>query len=118
MVELATYSAIETLRNGRQVTIRALRTEDRDDFVAAASRLSAHSLQRRFFTMKRGFSEKEISLFVNVDFVNHVALVAVLNEDVDQRSWAVRDMSSCRRGMPRWPSPLSIPIKGKALARS
>jgi RimJ/RimL family protein N-acetyltransferase len=81
MVDLAKYSAVETLRNGRQVTVRALRTEDRDDFVAAASRLSAHSLQRRFFSIKRGFSEKEISFFANVDFVNHVALVAVSNED-------------------------------------
>ena len=81
MVELAKYSAVETLRNGRQVTIRALRPEDRDDFVAAAGRISARSLHRRFFMVKRKFSEKEISFFVNVDFVNHVALVAVLSQE-------------------------------------
>jgi RimJ/RimL family protein N-acetyltransferase len=78
---LAKYCAVETLRNGRQVTIRALRPDDRDDFVAAAGRVSADSLHRRFFTVKRAFSENEISFFVNVDFVDHVALVAVLSED-------------------------------------
>jgi RimJ/RimL family protein N-acetyltransferase len=80
MVAPAKYSAAETLRNGRQLTIRALRTEDRDDFVAAANRVSAHSLRSRFFAAKREFSENEISFFVNVDFVNHVALVAALGE--------------------------------------
>jgi RimJ/RimL family protein N-acetyltransferase len=81
MVELANYSAVKTLRNGRQVTIRALRAEDRDDFVAAAGRISARSLHRRFFAVRRKFSASEISFFVNVDFVNHVALVAVLSKE-------------------------------------
>jgi GNAT superfamily N-acetyltransferase len=81
MVELANYSAVETLRNGRQVTIRALRAEDRDDFVVAAGRISARSLHRRFFAVRRKFSESEISFFVKVDFVNHVALVAVLSQE-------------------------------------
>jgi RimJ/RimL family protein N-acetyltransferase len=77
---LAKYCALETLLNGRQVEIRALRSDDRDDFVAAVSRVSADSLHRRFFTVKRKFSENEISFFTNVDFVNHVALVAVLSD--------------------------------------
>ena len=80
MVTPAKYSAVETLRNGRQLTIRALRTEDRNAFVAAANRVSVHSLKNRFFAVKREFSENEISFFVNVDFVNHVALVATLSE--------------------------------------
>ena len=39
------------------------------------------SLQRRFFVVKRGFSDKEIAFFMNIDFVNHVALVALAEED-------------------------------------
>jgi RimJ/RimL family protein N-acetyltransferase len=39
------------------------------------------SLQRRFFAVKRGFSEKEIAFFMNVDFSNHVALAALADED-------------------------------------
>ena len=78
MTAAADYSAVETLRNGQRVEIRALRPQDRDEFVAAAGRLSAESLYRRFFAPKPHFSEKERAFFLDVDFVNHVALVAVL----------------------------------------
>ena len=37
-------------------------------------------LYRRFFGPKRGFTEKETDFYVNVDFVAHVALVAVVDE--------------------------------------
>ena len=46
----------------------------------AVERVSAQSLYRRFFAARRSFSEKETDFFVNVDFLNHVALVAVVNE--------------------------------------
>jgi RimJ/RimL family protein N-acetyltransferase len=46
----------------------------------AVDRTSAQSLYRRFFGAKRGFTEREVAFFLNVDFVNHVALVAVLEE--------------------------------------
>ena len=49
MTAAADYSAVETLRNGQRVEIRALRPQDRDEFVAAAGRLSTRSLYRRFF---------------------------------------------------------------------
>jgi RimJ/RimL family protein N-acetyltransferase len=64
MLEAANYSA--TLRDGRRV--------------AAAARSSAQSLYRRFFAVRRDFTETEIESFVNVDFVDHVALVAVVEE--------------------------------------
>lgn len=37
-------------------------------------------LYRRFFAPKRSFSEREIEFFLNVDFIGHVALVAVISE--------------------------------------
>ena len=80
MTAAVDYSAVETLRNGQRLEIRALRPEDRDAFAAAASRLSAESLYRRFFSAKRQFSEQERSFFVDIDFVKHVALIAVLEE--------------------------------------
>ena len=43
--------------------------------------MGTDSLYRRFFAVKRQFSEKETQFFVNVDFVNHVALIAVVEED-------------------------------------
>ena len=80
MVEAATYFAVETLRDGRPVEIRSLRPDDRAEFMAAVGRTSPESLYRRFFTMKRGFTEQETAYFLNIDFVNHVALIAVLDE--------------------------------------
>jgi RimJ/RimL family protein N-acetyltransferase len=80
MVEAAKYSAVEELRNGRRVEIRALRPDDRADLLAAVGRTGAESLFRRFFAAKRRFSEKEIAFFLSVDFVNHVALAALVEE--------------------------------------
>jgi RimJ/RimL family protein N-acetyltransferase len=77
----ATYSVREQLRDGRPVEIRALRPDDKADMLAAIDRTGADSLQRRFFVTKRGFSEKEKAFFMNIDFVSHVALVAVIDED-------------------------------------
>jgi len=75
------YSANEHLRDGREVEIRALRPDDKEDMLTAISRTGTQSLQRRFFVVKRGFSEKEIGYFMNVDFANHVALAALADED-------------------------------------
>jgi RimJ/RimL family protein N-acetyltransferase len=80
MSDSATYSAVELLRNGQQVEIRALRPDDRASLLAAVSRTSSQSLYRRFFAVKRGFTEQEIVFFSNVDFVSHVALVAVMED--------------------------------------
>ena len=81
MPETAKYSTVQALRDGRPVKIRALKPEDRADLLAAIDRTSAQSLYRRFFAVKRGFSETEETFFLNIDFVNHVALVAVMDED-------------------------------------
>jgi GNAT superfamily N-acetyltransferase len=80
MLEAARYSAVEALRDGRSAEIRALRPDDRDDLVAAVGRTSAESLYRRFFAVRRSFTEQETAFFLNVDFVNHVALAAVVEE--------------------------------------
>jgi GNAT superfamily N-acetyltransferase len=80
MSEAAKYSAFELLRDGRRIEIRALRPEDRTDIVAAVDHLSVKSLYRRFFGLKRHFSEREIDFFLNVDFANHVVLVAVMRD--------------------------------------
>jgi GNAT superfamily N-acetyltransferase len=79
-IEAARYSAVEELRNGRRVEIRALRPDDRADLLAAVLRTGAESLFRRFFAVKQGFTEKEIAFFLNIDFVSHVALVAAVEE--------------------------------------
>jgi GNAT superfamily N-acetyltransferase len=77
----ARFSVIETLRNGAEIEIRAQRPQDRNDLEAAIANMSDESLYRRFFVAKHHFSEKEVEYFLNIDFVNHVALVAVAHEN-------------------------------------
>ena len=74
------YSATERLRSGALLQIRALLPTDRDEMLAAIGRFSKEALYRRFFAPKRHFSEREIEFYLNVDFVSHVALAAVLSE--------------------------------------
>ncbi|MGB6351561.1 MAG: GNAT family N-acetyltransferase, partial [Pseudolabrys sp.] len=80
MLEVARYSAIGALPDGRRIEFRALRPDDQAGLLAAIDRTSAESLYRRFFGAKRDFSEKERDFFLNIDFINHVALVAVVEE--------------------------------------
>lgn len=80
MLDASRYSATERLRDGRTLEVRALKPSDEADMTAAVGRTGTQSLYRRFMGAKRDFSEKERAFFLNVDFVNHVALVAVVKE--------------------------------------
>jgi GNAT superfamily N-acetyltransferase len=79
-VELSRYAATETLRDGRPIEIRALRPDDRDALLGAIGRMSDRSIYRRFFSSKAHFTDREVAFYTDVDFVNHVALVAALEE--------------------------------------
>ena len=74
------FSVIETLQSGKEIEIRAQRPQDRKDLETAIVRISDESLDRRFFVAKHHFSERETEYFLNIDFVNHVGLVAVIHE--------------------------------------
>jgi hypothetical protein len=110
MSQAANFSGVELLRDGRRIEIRAIRPSDRTALLTAVDHTGSRSLYRRFFGAKRGFSEKEISYFLNVDFVNHVALVAVTNEDgreiiVGGGRYVVSDLGSAAA----WP--LTVPYR-------
>jgi RimJ/RimL family protein N-acetyltransferase len=81
LLDAAKYSAIETLRNGMRIEIRALKPQDREGMLAAVSRTSSDSLYRRFFAVRRHFTETEESFYLNTDFISHVALVALTEEN-------------------------------------
>jgi GNAT superfamily N-acetyltransferase len=80
MVDAANYATNEMLRDGSEIEIRAFAPSDQPDLQAAVARTSAKSLYRRFFTVKRSFSEREREFFLNVDFKDHVALMAWTEE--------------------------------------
>jgi RimJ/RimL family protein N-acetyltransferase len=81
MPTAAAFSRIEVLSNGQRVEIRGLRPTDREAMLTAVRRTSTQSLYRRFFTVRRHFSEAETAFFLNLDFVSQVALVAIAQED-------------------------------------
>lgn len=81
MSPAASFSTTELLRDGLRVEIRALRPGDRAELLAATERATDQSLYRRFFGVRRAFSDQEVAAFVNVDFVDEVALLAVVHEN-------------------------------------
>ena len=81
MHDSASFSVRERLRNGEEIEIRALRPADRNALLRAISRASERSLYRRFFGIRREFSDAEVTAFVDVDFTTQVALVAVSHEN-------------------------------------
>ena len=87
----SSYSEFETLRDGTRVEIRAQRGEDRADLLDAFGRMGPQSRYTRFFSPKSGFSDAEVARFMTVDFVNHVALVAVV-----EAAGARRIAGACR----------------------
>ncbi len=120
MSEAINYTRTRTLlRDGSQIEIRALRREDEADMLAAIDKTSAQSLQRRFFVMKRHFSDKERAFFMDIDFKDHVAIVAVAEEagrKVDCRGRPVHRLRA--RVGPRWHLSSSMPGRDEASARS
>src|SRR5262249_49184948 len=77
MPDPASFTVLAPLRNGGQVEIRALRPSDRSALLGAVARASDQSLYRRFFGVRREFSDAQVAAFVNVDFNEQVALLAV-----------------------------------------
>jgi hypothetical protein len=64
MLSASDYSAVEALRDLRKIEIRSLKPVDRADYLSAIDRVSASSLYRRFFFVKKGFSEREKEFFL------------------------------------------------------
>jgi RimJ/RimL family protein N-acetyltransferase len=78
---IADLAAVELLGDGQVIQIRPLQPDDQAGLVAALSRVSDESMRRRFFALRRSFSDKEVAFFTNVDFVDHVALVAIADPE-------------------------------------
>jgi len=75
------YRAFDKSKDGRTLLVRAIRPEDRCFLEEGMHHLSKQSLYFRFFIYKDTLSPKELEYFSNVDFVNHVALLAGFYEN-------------------------------------
>jgi RimJ/RimL family protein N-acetyltransferase len=84
MGNLRDYRAVEQLKNGLAVTIRAIRTDDRDRIVNAFGNLERESVYTRLFRYKDELTEKDLKSITEVDFENVVALVVTKGEGDDE----------------------------------
>ncbi|ARP93169.1 GNAT family N-acetyltransferase [Bordetella genomosp. 13] len=69
------------LRDGRGVTIRPIRPDDRNEFAAAFERLSAEARYSRLFTAMRVLPENMLDSATNPNPDREVALVAVIAQE-------------------------------------
>jgi len=79
--DIANYNVTERLRDERLLTIRAVRPDDKGLVLEALPGVSAESVYRRLFTAKKNITEDGLKKITEVDFVNTVALFAVLEKD-------------------------------------
>jgi len=79
--EIANYNVTERLRDERLLTIRAVRPDDKGLVVEALAGVSPESVYRRLFTMKKNITDEGLKRITEVDFVNTVALFAVLENN-------------------------------------
>jgi len=81
MNDIRNYNVTEQLRDQRRVTIRAIRPDDKGLIIEALDKVSAESIYRRFLTTKKEVTPQGLKLATEVDFVNVVALVAIVEEE-------------------------------------
>jgi RimJ/RimL family protein N-acetyltransferase len=79
--EISRYSVVERLKDQRSVTIRAVRPSDKGLIIEALRGLSADSIYFRLFASKKEFTDADLKEITEVDFLNVVALVAVLEQN-------------------------------------
>jgi RimJ/RimL family protein N-acetyltransferase len=73
-----------TLPSGSRVLIRPIAADDKDKLERGLRQLSDESIRKRFLAAKPRFTRAELRYLTEVDGINHIALVAVLEDDPDQ----------------------------------
>ncbi len=78
MLDPSQYSCDAVLNNGVRVHLRAIRPDDKQKLLDAFHHLTDKSIYFRFLTAKKDLSHEELKYFTEVDFKNHVAIVATI----------------------------------------
>ena len=81
MIDVGHYKTSETLRDGREICIRALQPDDAGRMSEAFSKLDPESVYTRFFSYKKEVSAADLQLIREMDFERRVALIATLTEN-------------------------------------
>ena len=76
------WEADVVLADGATVRLRPIRPDDDERLVAFHGRQSAESIYYRFFSARPRLSDKEVTRFTNVDYVDRMAFVAILGDEL------------------------------------
>lgn len=74
-----------TLSTGEQVTIRPILPEDAQKLQASFRKLSPQTIFLRFLETFKELSDKQAYHFANLDYLTHMALVALINESGEEQ---------------------------------
>jgi len=78
----AHWEADVVLRDGGTAHVRPIRPDDADRLRRFHSRLSEETIYFRFFSLLRELTDREIEHFTVVDYVDRVALIATVGEEM------------------------------------
>ncbi len=85
MIDAAKYRAIDKLKDGTPVVVRAIQPEDKDRILDAFQGLDRDSVYTRFFAYKKELTDSDLSRITGVDFENVVALVVIIQHKDGER---------------------------------
>ena len=78
MINLSQLPQQVVLRNGTPSLLRAIRPDDKQRLLDGFHRLRGKSIYFRFFSAKKGLTDKELKFYTEVDFEHHVAIVSTI----------------------------------------
>ena len=84
MSNVATYLAKEALKDGNEVTIRAMHPDDKERLVKAFLHLQPQTIRMRFFYAKKTLSDDDLRWLDDIGHGNHVGLVATVPSGRDE----------------------------------
>jgi len=80
----SSYQVVDQLKDGRSVTIRAVRPDDKERLRAAFQQLEAESIHTRLFAYKEQLTDDDLKRLTEIDFDSEVALVVTVGSDSDE----------------------------------
>jgi len=78
------FRLLVVLRNGTPVTIRVMRSDDKDRLRAAFAKLDPQSIYVRFFSFRKELPEGPLDRIDRIDFVRLLGLVATIGSGDDE----------------------------------
>lgn len=84
MIDVQNFASREKLKNGIQVTVRSIRSDDKDALLTAFKELDERTIFLRFFGTKKELSKEELKRLTEVDFDRTVSLVMCLQSEAKE----------------------------------